>query len=386
MSPIFSSFSLPPLASGSLYYAFDHSDLMGQGIVILLTLMSIATWTLMLEKGIGLSRAYKGSRRFLEEFRRKRNVMALRNRAANDSSPVARVYESGFARLAQINGDETGGTISRSRPLSELEIEVVRSTMEETVADQIVKLEDKIIVLMTAVSISPFLGLFGTVWGIMLAFTEMAMAGKPDIQTLAPGVSGALLTTVLGLLVAIPSLIGYNAIAFYIKQLTVYMDNQVEEFANKLKLAAAEEEHREKAENTALRSYSSSQVVPERPVQSAYPSPESVQGAIPRRPAQPVYPSQESGQGAMSPRPAQSMYPSPEGGQQGTVPPRPASMQAPQEQPPSFSQQGFPGQAPAPSTAPNPYSTQGRAPYPSSGYSAPIPQRPPTAGYGDEEG
>ena len=239
---------------------------------------------------------------------------------------------------------------------------------------------------MTAVSISPFLGLFGTVWGIMLAFTEMAMAGKPDIQTLAPGVSGALLTTVLGLLVAIPSLIGYNAIAFYIKQLTVYMDNQVEEFANKLKLAAAEEEHREKAENTALRSYSSSQVVPERPVQSAYPSPESVQGAIPRRPAQPVYPSQESGQGAMSPRPAQSMYPSPEGGQQGTVPPRPASMPTPQEQTPSFSQQGFPGQAPAPSTAPNPYSAQGRAPYPSSGYSAPIPQRPPTAGYGDEEG
>ena len=51
MSLIFSTFSLPPLASGSLYYAFDHSDLMGQGIVILLTLMSIATWTLMLEKG-----------------------------------------------------------------------------------------------------------------------------------------------------------------------------------------------------------------------------------------------------------------------------------------------------------------------------------------------
>ena len=339
MSLIFSTFSLPPLASGSLYYAFDHSDMMGQGIVILLTLMSIATWTLMLEKGIGLSRAYKGSRRFLEEFRRKRNVMSLRNRAGNDPSPVARVYESGFARLAQINGDETGGTITRSRPLSELEIEVVRSTMEETVADQIVKLEDKIIVLMTAVSISPFLGLFGTVWGIMLAFTEMAMAGKPDIQTLAPGVSGALLTTVLGLLVAIPSLIGYNAIAFYIKQLTVYMDNQVEEFANKLKLAAAEEEHREKAEAAAVRAY-----------------PDTLQEQ-----PQPAYPLPDRGQTPMQSRsvPVQQISPEP-----------PMSRPLPQQ---------------TPAQPPNPYSAQGRGAYPSSGYSAPIPQRPPAAGYGDEE-
>ena len=101
--------------------------------------------------------------------------------------------------------------------------------MEESVSDQIVALEDKIIFLMTSVSISPFLGLFGTVWGIMLAFTEMAQAGKPDISTLAPGISGALLTTVLGLVVAIPSLIGYNYITFYIKQITVFMDNFVEE-------------------------------------------------------------------------------------------------------------------------------------------------------------
>ena len=93
---------------------------------------------------------------------------------------------------------------------------------------------------MTAVSISPFLGLFGTVWGIMLAFTEMAMAGRPDIQTLAPGVSGALLTTVLGLLVAIPSLVGYNTITFYIKQVTVHMDNFVEEFIAKLKIEQLE--------------------------------------------------------------------------------------------------------------------------------------------------
>ena len=236
MNPIFSVLTLPPLADGSLYYAFVHSDFMGQGIVILLTLFSIVTWTIMLEKGIGLSRAYKNSRFFLEEFRQKRNPLALRTRAANDPSPAARIFESAYARICQMHGDEQRMISQGRRVLNDTELEVIRSTMEENVADQIVKLEDKIIFLMTAVSISPFLGLFGTVWGIMLAFTEMAMQGKPDIQTLAPGVSGALLTTVLGLLVAIPSLVGYNMISFYIKQITVYMDNFVEEFIAKLKM------------------------------------------------------------------------------------------------------------------------------------------------------
>ena len=240
MNSFFSVSTLPPLADGSIYYAFVHSDFMGQGIVVLLTLFSIITWTIMLEKGIGLSRAYKNSRFFLDEFRQKRNPLSLRNRAASDPSPAARIFESAYVRICQLHGNEQNMISQGRRVLNDTELEVIRSTMEENVADQIVKLEDKIIFLMTAVSISPFLGLFGTVWGIMLAFTEMAMQGKPDIQTLAPGVSGALLTTVLGLLVAIPSLVGYNMISFYIKQITVYMDNFVEEFIAKLKMEQLE--------------------------------------------------------------------------------------------------------------------------------------------------
>ena len=122
--------------------------------------------------------------------------------------------------------------------------------MEESVSDQIIVLEDKIIFLMTAVSISPFLGLFGTVWGIMLAFTEMAIQGKPDISTLAPGISGALLTTVLGLVVAIPSLIGYNYITFYIKQITVFLDNFVEETIAKFEMERVILEKREDDNNS----------------------------------------------------------------------------------------------------------------------------------------
>ena len=390
MNLFFPAFSLPPVADGSLTYAFLHSDLMGQGIVVGLTLLSIVTWTLMLEKGIGLKRAYKGSRSFLEEFRRKKNVMSLRSRAEDDPSPVARVYESGFARLAQLNGDETGTNITHSRPLTPVEIDVVRSTMEETVADQIVKLEDKIIVLMTAVSISPFMGLFGTVWGIMLAFTEMAMAGKPDIQTLAPGVSGALLTTVLGLLVAIPSLIGYNWITFYIKQVTVYMDNQVEEFANKLKLVAAEAEARKQLEKEKETERVKPEVKPEPAPEEVKPEPQpqpirhSYQNEVPpvqivyQTPPQPAVPPQPA------PRPAATYVPPPPEPQ-----PAPQPVNVPPEPQPAPQPVYVP---PEPQPAPQPVQPQTYVPPPRRPYTPPVQngyapqyQRPPMPGYGDEE-
>ena len=108
--------------------------------------------------------------------------------------------------------------------------------MEREVSDQILILEEKIGLLATAVSVSPFFGLFGTVWGVMIAFCGVAAKGRADISALAPGVSGALLTTVVGLLVAIPSLIGYNLLTITIRKITVYMDNFVEEFIAKVKL------------------------------------------------------------------------------------------------------------------------------------------------------
>ena len=84
---------------------------------------------------------------------------------------------------------------------------------------------------------SPFCGLFGTVWGVMMAFCGIAAAGKSDFTALAPGVAGALLTTVAGLVVAIPSLVGYNLLTGTIRQLTVMMDNFTEEFMVCVKLS-----------------------------------------------------------------------------------------------------------------------------------------------------
>ena len=243
-------FSLLPIAESGVYYAFKHSDGVGQGIVIILCIFSVIVWCLMLIKGMSLGNAYKDSRRLLGELRKRANPLALKGIMEKEDTPVSRVYKAGYNRLAQIYGGEE--RLYRRKQLTDGEIKVIRSAMEESVSDQIVVLEDKLILLMTAVSISPFLGLFGTVWGIMLAFTEMAQAGKPDISTLAPGISGALLTTVLGLVVAIPSLVGYNYITFYIKQITVFMDNFVEETLAKFEMERVIQERKDDEEADRL--------------------------------------------------------------------------------------------------------------------------------------
>ena len=226
-------FSLPGLAETSLNYAFRNSDVLGKGIVVVLFLFSMVTWIIMIEKGISLKSALRDSAAFLTKFRSKRNPFAFADRIEEDPSPAARVCEAAYLRIGEMNLEQESGT---RRALNFNEIDIVRATLEQAVADQIIELERKMIFLAPAVSISPFLGLFGTVWGIMLAFTELAIAGKPDIQTLAPGVSGALLTTVLGLVVAIPSVVGYNIITSRIKSTIVHLDNLVEEFIVKLKI------------------------------------------------------------------------------------------------------------------------------------------------------
>ncbi len=233
---------LSPASIENGFYAFRTSDAIGKGIVALLFFGSIFTWTIMIEKGIALYRARKASLDFLRRFREKAYPLHLLTEAERNPSPVARIYESGagellaFYGLTPDQGLRYGSDQVPQKKLSTAEIETVRSSLERTVSDQILAIEDRIGLLATAVSVSPFFGLFGTVWGVMVAFCSMAMQGRADIGAMAPGVAGALLTTVVGLLVAIPSLIGYNLLTNTIRQITVCMDNFVEEFMAQVKL------------------------------------------------------------------------------------------------------------------------------------------------------
>jgi biopolymer transport protein ExbB/TolQ len=117
-------------------------------------------------------------------------------------------------------------------PLDHTSLASARSAMERTVGEEMLKLESQLILLATAVSGAPFLGLLGTVWGVMDAFSGIAMAGRADLAAMAPGVSGSLITTVIALLVAIPAMFGYNFLVTTLKSMTVEMENFAAECAS----------------------------------------------------------------------------------------------------------------------------------------------------------
>lgn len=222
------------------YYAFEVSDAVGRSIVIALLVGSVAAWSIMIEKGMSLHKAKKESAKFLALFRNGQPLVTYIKESDQNPSPVARIYEAGAEKLLEFyNLPPEQILMAKEAPTVQLtgaQMDALRTVLECEVSDQIQILEEKIGMLATAVSASPLFGLFGTVWGIMYAFCSLAAQGKADIAALAPGIAGALLTTVVGLIVAIPSLLGYNMLTLLIRSVTVYMDNFVEEFMSRLKL------------------------------------------------------------------------------------------------------------------------------------------------------
>ena len=207
-----------PIYLGNVLYTFSESTLPGKLIVLILLVSSVGAWYVMITKYIQLSRAQSGSERFLLLFRNKSNPFAQGQRIPE--SPLNTLYEAGCKAIS------AEGTQS----LTGHQVDSVRAVVDRTMADEALKLENGMGQLATAVSACPFLGLLGTVWGVMDAFSGMAAAGSATLSAMAPGIAGALLTTVVGLLVALPSSVGYNLLTSRIRQLAVQMDNFSQEF------------------------------------------------------------------------------------------------------------------------------------------------------------
>lgn len=226
----------------SIVYAFGQSDSFGKLIVLTLLLLSAFVWTVIIEKSILLRKLRAWNRRFLSAFRDLQSPMIL---MAKHKGPIADIYHSGVDKLltvlkiAKPRGSLPLRQQQMPRQLSEHEVEQIRNVMERSVSGQSTKLESRLSLLGTVVTISPFLGLLGTVWGVMSAFISMAQQGKPDIQAMAPGVSGALLTTVVGLIVAIPAVIGYNMLTHTVQLTITSMDDFVDDFIDLVETESA---------------------------------------------------------------------------------------------------------------------------------------------------
>jgi len=227
------------LATGGLVFAFEHATVAGKLILLLLAIGSIFSWSIMLTKLRVVRYARKQNARFLEAFRQDRQPLRLFEKNARfPGSPVFNVYRAGCEEMAfQLLGSPEVDDTFRARlgiaeKISPAQMGAVNAAMERAVGETALALESQMILLATAVSGSPFLGLLGTVWGVMDAFTGVAEAGSPNLTAMAPGVSGALITTVTALCVAIPAMFGYNFLVTSIRAAVVEMDNFAAELAS----------------------------------------------------------------------------------------------------------------------------------------------------------
>lgn len=205
----------------------------GKAIVFCLLIFSIVAWSVMIAKAVQMRRAKKLNRFFDAEYRTQKNVLDVFDRRVQaDGCPTFMVYQAGSLELdARLKNPDGNG---RKQFVSLKGMEHVKRSMENAVAQESLKLESGLILLAIAVSGAPFLGLLGTVWGVMSTFGHIAQQGSATMAAMAPGVSAALLTTVSGLLVAIPSMFAYNWLVHTLRVMTVELDNFAQELVSKM--------------------------------------------------------------------------------------------------------------------------------------------------------
>jgi biopolymer transport protein TolQ len=210
----------------------------GKAIIFILVAFSLLAWSVMGAKAIEMRRASKMNHYFNEEFSRQKSVLAIYERNVDvEGCPNYTVYKAGAAELqTRLQLSKKPGEVSLKG------MEHIKRTLERSVAEEALKLESGLIFLAIAVSGAPFLGLLGTVWGVMSAFSYVAMKGTADLATMAPGVSAALITTVAGLLVAIPSMFGYNWLVHHLRVLTVGLDNFAQDLVSKMETEFVKED------------------------------------------------------------------------------------------------------------------------------------------------
>ena len=223
-----------------LLYVWEQATPEAKVIIACLVVFSIIAWSVMIGKALQMRRAKRLNLFFNTEYRTQKSVLDVYDRKVQaEGCPMFMVYQAGSTELdTRLKVPDGTG---RKRYVSLKGMEHVKRSMENTVAQESLKLESGLILLAIAVSGAPFLGLLGTVWGVMSTFGHIAQSGSASLATMAPGVAAALVTTVAGLLVAIPSMFGYNWLVHNLRVLTVELDNFAQELVSKMETEYLEE-------------------------------------------------------------------------------------------------------------------------------------------------
>jgi biopolymer transport protein ExbB/TolQ len=231
------SFAVVGAASNQaeLIYVWKQATPEAKAIIACLFVFSMLAWSVMTSKALQMRRAKKLNLYFSAEFHAQKNVLDIFDRKLKvEGCPLYEVYQTGCVQLdARLRGP---GGERRKQHVTLKNMEHVKRAMENVVAQESLKLESGLILLAIAVSGAPFLGLLGTVWGVMSTFAGIAESpqGTATMAAMAPGVSAALITTVAGLLVAIPSMFGYNWLVHNLRVFTVGLDNFAQELVSQM--------------------------------------------------------------------------------------------------------------------------------------------------------
>ena len=188
--------SLSPIA------LFLQADPIVKGVMIVLLLASVWVWAIIIGQWLRLSSASRGSDAFERDFARVEDVAEFARTHEASKAPAAQIFQQGFAEWR---------ASTRAKPIDKDATRARLSTvLASTIASEIDALSDRLNILATIGAVAPFVGLFGTVWGIMRSFTGIAAAQNTSLAVVAPGIAEALFATALGLFAAIPAVIAYN--------------------------------------------------------------------------------------------------------------------------------------------------------------------------------
>ncbi len=216
----------PQLAQAGILDLITHSGPVAQSVLLLLLFLSIACWTIILMKWRSLSRASRENAVFLEMFWTGKSIdEILAKTDKTPASPVASVFKSGVKELKKISPAEMEP--GRGNGVENIQRALSRATNTEVAA-----FEKHVGWLATTASAAPFIGLFGTVWGIMNAFQNIGATGAANLAVVAPGISEALITTATGIAAAIPAVVAYNSFANQIRRQAVDMESFTQDFLN----------------------------------------------------------------------------------------------------------------------------------------------------------
>jgi biopolymer transport protein TolQ len=204
-----------------------NASLVVKLVMGLLTVVSLMSWYWIFRKGFAIRDARVRTEQFEREFWSGGDLGALYQSAVNDrhaTGALERVFEAGFREFAKLRGQKTLDPATV--------VDGARRAMRATYQREIDDLESHLAFLASVGSVSPYVGLFGTVWGIMHAFRGLANVSSATLAAVAPGIAEALVATAIGLFAAIPAVVAYNRFAHDVDRLAVRFESFIEEFSN----------------------------------------------------------------------------------------------------------------------------------------------------------